>query len=81
MKNEIMAVKLLGESIGYGSMMTIASALWRKDLKDHGYPESGAFTPTVSMLLNDEGLEIFERERVVYDKLISGHLNESDNSK
>lgn len=33
-KSEAMAVKKLGESIGYGNLMELASALWRKDLKD-----------------------------------------------
>ena len=26
--------------------MSIASALWRKNLEDSGYPTSGAFVPT-----------------------------------
>lgn len=33
-KNEILAVKSLGERIGYGNMMDIASALWTMKLSD-----------------------------------------------
>jgi len=44
--NEIDAVKELGDKIGYGNMMSIASALWRRLLKKSGIPESGAFIPT-----------------------------------
>lgn len=75
MKNEILLVKELGDQIGYGNLMTIASAIWRKKLKDSGTPVSGAFVPTIEYFLNDEGMEIFERERPIYDKLISGHLS------
>lgn len=48
---EIKAVQELGEQIGYGHMMSLASALWRKDLKDNGYPEIGAFVPTISSFI------------------------------
>lgn len=33
-KREILAVKRLGEEIGYGNMMDIASALWAMKLSD-----------------------------------------------
>jgi len=41
--NEIEIVKALGETIGYGHMMVLASALWRESLKEKNYPTSGAF--------------------------------------
>jgi hypothetical protein len=44
---EILDVKELGEKIGYGNMMAVASALWRKSLKDKGYPTGGAFIPVI----------------------------------
>lgn len=47
---EALAVKMLGEEIGYGNLMEWASALWRKDLKDKGYPTIGAFVPTIAEL-------------------------------
>lgn len=46
-KRECEEVKRLGDQIGYGNMMTIASALWAKILVDQGYSDSGAFFPTI----------------------------------
>lgn len=43
--DEIQAVKELGERIGYGNMMDIASALWANKLEESGLPVSGAFVP------------------------------------
>lgn len=51
-KQEIRAVKQLGEAIGYGNMVTLATALWRKNLRDGGCPESGAVIGTDYKLLN-----------------------------
>lgn len=45
LKGEELLVKKLGEKIGYGNLMTIASKLWKVDLFINGYPESGAFIP------------------------------------
>ena len=44
---EIEKVKQLGDEIGYGHLMELASALWRKKLKYSGMPESGAFVTTI----------------------------------
>jgi hypothetical protein len=41
--DERRAVKQLGELIGYGNMMTLASELWKRRLESKGYPLSGAF--------------------------------------
>ena len=46
-KKEVLAVKQLGDAIGYGNMMSIASALWALKLKESGDPISGAFIPTI----------------------------------
>lgn len=73
-EQEIMAVKLLGETIGYGNMMSIATALWRKDLRDNGYPQSGAFIGTIYQLLTDEGKEIADKELHHYDREIEKFL-------
>ncbi len=76
-KNEIKAVKALGEEIGYGQLMILASALWRKSLKDKGYPEVGAFVPTCLPFIGDkEILENTEKENKVYDRLIEKYANE-----
>lgn len=47
-KREVLAVKQLGDAIGYGNMMSIASALWALVLQESGAPISGAFIPTIS---------------------------------
>jgi hypothetical protein len=75
-KKEILEVKELGEKIGYGNMMTIACSLWRKNLNDLDYPQSGAFIPTIYQLLNDEGKEIADKELPTYDRLIEKTLNQ-----
>ena len=67
MEKEILEVKRLGEVIGYGNMMSIASALWRKSLKDKGFPIAGAFIPTVGELTDDERL---------YDNIVNKHPNQ-----
>ena len=41
------AVKLLGEAMGYGNMMLLASDLWKEMLIQEGYPISGAFVPAL----------------------------------
>lgn len=43
---EVLSVKLLGESIGYGNLMEIASALWRRSAAKEGFPKEGCFVPT-----------------------------------
>ena len=45
-KSEIIEVKVLGERIGYGNMMDIASALWSMKLSDDGI-ERIMHVPTV----------------------------------
>ena len=46
-KREVEAVKSLGDQIGYGNVMTIASALWAKMLIDEGGTDAGVFYPTL----------------------------------
>lgn len=53
-EEEIASVKLIGKMIGYGNMMSIASALWRRSLREAGYPESGAFYPTCPSFIQEE---------------------------
>lgn len=47
---EAVAVKMLGEEIGYGNLMEWASALWRKNLKERGISINGAFVPKIAEL-------------------------------
>lgn len=52
-KTEIEKVKALGEQIGYGNLMSWASALWRRCLKDSNLPTNGAFVPTIVAEISD----------------------------
>jgi hypothetical protein len=63
-KKEVLAVKQLGEMIGYGNMMSIASALWFLDLDKKNYPTSGAFIPTISQdMKKKEGENAIEEQK------------------
>lgn len=61
-KKEIKAVKLLGEQIGYGNMMDIASNLWAKKLIDEGVPDSGAFYPVSEFEVKETEILNFMKE-------------------
>lgn len=69
---EVVAVQRLGEQIGYGNLMSIASALWRRKLVKaygNGY-ETGAFVPTIKNLIKDEWHENLEKEIKMMDRLV-----------
>lgn len=67
-KLEIELVKNIGENIGYGHLMYLASALWRKKLEETGVPVGGAFIPTCPSGVNDS--ELTEKAMKHYDKLV-----------
>ena len=52
-QQEIIAVKEVGESIGYGNMMDIASALWSMKLSGKG-TQRIAHVPTVESCMRKE---------------------------
>ena len=67
LKREVEAVKCLGDQIGYGNMMTLASALWAKLLIDKGLQDGGAFYPTILSNMKPGDLTINAMaERAVY---------------
>lgn len=66
-KQECEAVKALGDQIGYGNLMTIASALWAKMLIDEGWTDSGAFYPTILSNMQPGELTVYAMtERAAY---------------
>ena len=69
LKREAQAVKALGESIGYGNMMSMASALWRKDMIENGYPVSGVFVPVLPSDVKEEYLN--EGDMKKYDSIVN----------
>lgn len=60
-KREILAVKRLGEEIGYGNMMDIASALWTMKLSDDRYTRI-MHVPTVKPFIKKKEWERIEQE-------------------
>lgn len=63
-------VALLGEKIGYGHLMSLASALWRKHLQQKGYPTSGAFVPTILSFIKKEEQAHTQKSNDHYDQII-----------
>lgn len=53
-KNDYETVKKLGDAMGYGHLMSMASAIWKAKLREGGGPEEGAFVPTISYFIKDE---------------------------
>ena len=69
-KRECEEVRHLGDQIGYGNMMMIASALWAKTLIDEGWTGSGAFCPTILSNMKPGDLTVcFMNERAAYLEL------------
>lgn len=73
-QREVLAVQQLGEAIGYGNMMEIASALWRLHLIDGGGPASGACIPMSLYTIKPEHKGLAEKEIARYDKLVKQAL-------
>lgn len=72
LKKEILIVKHIGDQIGYGNLMSLASALWKLnigvDLAD------GAFVPTIASFVKDEYREMTEQESKNYVALVKKAL-------
>ena len=51
---EVLEVRQLGESIGYGHLMALAHELWALDLESKGMPRSGAHVPVSIVMVKDE---------------------------
>lgn len=69
---EVNAVQRLGDQIGYGHLMYLASALWRKKLVEKHGEEcgKGAFVPTLRCLIVDDWMENVEKEIKIYDDIV-----------
>ena len=75
---EVEAVQRLGEKIGYGHLMSLASALWRRELTKE-YSEKfaeGVFVPTLKMLVVKDWQENIEKENKLYDEIVKAALGE-----
>ena len=47
LEDEIVAVYNLGQKIGFGNMMNLASSIWRVIARSKGNPVSGVFDPVL----------------------------------
>jgi len=78
-KREVEAVKRLGDQIGYGNMMTIASALWAKMLIDEDLGDGGAFYPTILSNMKPGDLTVYAMsERAAYLKMFTRWENKGE---
>jgi len=50
-------VRELGEKIGYGNMMNLASECWQDDMIRNGYPTSGVFVTALPSDVNKIAIE------------------------
>lgn len=72
---KIELVRELGEKIGYGAMMSFASALWRYSLvHEHKLVDGlGAFVPRITTELSDE--------EIMFDQWVNVYYKQKDKSK
>ena len=71
--SEVFAVKCLGDAIGYGNLMSLATALWRKKLADECGKQyiSGAFVGVCDFMIAPEHLADIQAELKIYDQIIA----------
>lgn len=67
LRAEMLSVKQLGECIGYGNLISWASALWRSALREQGLPESGAFIGVCDCSIKRDCLDRVHKQEAVYD--------------
>lgn len=78
-REQINTIKNIGDQIGYGHLMHIASALWRNSLQEKMISKDGAFVPTLTMCIKKDDIEIVQKDIDLYDMLVRNALfkNES----
>ena len=82
-KRDWEGVRELGEKIGYGELMSLASIIWAAKLVDQGLPDEGAFYATGLFNMKDSDItkdEVAYRKAWVdfYRSEIMGVLKEID---
>lgn len=68
---DVEAVKNLGEKIGYGNMMAIASVLWRESLRQDGYPLTGAYIPVLECDIKSGSKSLYQHETKRMENVIN----------
>lgn len=72
MVEEVLLVKRIGDRIGYGHLMSLASALWRKRFPDEVV--SGAFVCVCETSVKEEILNAVKATNEVYDEIVKKAL-------
>lgn len=75
-KQEVAAVERLGDSIGCGHLMALATALWRRKLKAKGLPENAAFIGVCDISIKNNRLNSVMKEVHMYDEIIKRYYDE-----
>jgi hypothetical protein len=68
--NEIEDVDALCKKLGYGHLMNLVSALWRKNLAERGHPVSYAFISACGYSVKKNILKQIIPELESYDNII-----------
>jgi len=70
-EQEVKMVKELGDAIGYGNLMSLASAIWRKMLIEKHGNGNGAFVPTILSFIKKEGQMTAKKRIKIYDEIVN----------
>ena len=74
LENEMILVKNLGNRIGYGNLMSWASALWKKELVDNGcskeLAELSVFVPVSIADVKDKRINEIKASESIYDSYV-----------
>ena len=76
LRQRVLAINELGNTIGFGELMHLASSIWRYKLKPQGI-ETGAFVPTIVNFIKDdpEIQDIIHQDIRVYDRRVESILD------
>lgn len=70
MTNDKAQVKALGDKIGYGNMMHLASELWKEYLAKTIFPTSGAYVPVIVTKHKGKKVVILDGDMFVLGKKV-----------
>ena len=73
LKQEVDAVRELGDKIGYGNLMELASALWRERLNETLGFSSGAFVPVCTYSIKKADMDMVNKSSRTYDNIIKNN--------
>lgn len=73
--NEVLPTQTLCNVYGYGHMMELISALWRKKLAEDGIPTEAAFIPTITTSVRGEYIRLTVAQSRLYDTLVKEYFD------